>query len=598
KNLISLAASVFHIWTVCKAQVLKNDVSEKSLQLKESHCETNSLKYSVETFEKSNQELEKENCKLQLQLQAVHQNNTEIQQMLSDATAEHCNQKEQNLSKEKNMLSQLRMFEETITELEDMVDEGRNEKAKLLHDLNEVTSAKESFKAQIEDMKESFNTIAMEVENDVEDMKTEWAKTDAEHCNRKEQILSREKDMVYTLRIFEETITELKDMVDEGRNEKAKLLHDLNEVTSAKESLKAQIEDLKESFNTIAMEVECDVEEMKTEWAKTETEAEEKMYKMQMEINELNIEADELERETDNQRHLIDSLQSMLWQKKDKKNQQEAQHENSYHDIKLDVMQEAELEEKITYLEEIGKGGNGAAHRITFDQVNCVLKTFHTGKVDIIEARIMKYLDGAGGAPKLLGISVSKLVCTSAGDIGMDEIFARMKEENLLLQVVYEVARQIEKLHKKNIIHCDLKLDNIIYDPEVDKINIIDFGLSCMLGEQVFRKGESRAEERDRCTWMAPELHEGEPATFASDVYSLGFLLACALVRFAKPNQLALYLVGIATLKNPVKRPSLEEFMAIVETIHSDYDDAYKSPPNLAFVLERAKKLYPVMIEP
>ncbi|KAK7081402.1 hypothetical protein SK128_017245, partial [Halocaridina rubra] len=501
KNLISLTACVFHIWAVCKPQVLKRDVSEISLQLKQPYCKTNSLKSSVDTFEKFNQELEKENCKLEMQLQSVHQNNIKIQQMLSEVIAEHCNQIEQSLRREKAMLYQLRMFEETITELEDKVDEGKNVEAKLLCDLNEVMSARESLKAQIEDMRESFNTIALEVESEVE--------------------------------------------------------------------------------------------EMQTQWAKTETEAEEKMYKMQIKINGLNIEADKLEWENANQRHLINSLQKILWQKKDKTDRKKALRECSYHDIQLDVMKEEELEERMTYLKEIGEGGNGAAHSILFDHVNCVLKTFHDGLVDIREARIMKYLDGAGGAPKLLGITKSNLVCTSAGDIGMDYIFTKMTEEYHLLYFVYEVAKQVEMLHSKNIIHCDLKLDNIIFDTEENEVNIIDFGLSCMLGEQVFKKGEARSGEKYRCTWMAPELNEGEPATFASDIYSLGFLLACALVRFPKPNPEALYLVGIATREDPVKRPTLEEFLAILVAIHSGYDDGYQNHPNVDLVFERVKKVYP-----
>jgi protein kinase A len=96
-------------------------------------------------------------------------------------------------------------------------------------------------------------------------------------------------------------------------------------------------------------------------------------------------------------------------------------------------------------------------------------------------------------------------------------------KSNLFLHIADQCVDLLDKLHTKNIIHRDLKMNNIIIDKDL-KVSLIDFGFSKKLDE-------------DRTyticgTYhiMAPEIFEnkfGEKIgyTLKSDIYSLGIFI-------------------------------------------------------------------------
>lgn len=48
------------------------------------------------------------------------------------------------------------------------------------------------------------------------------------------------------------------------------------------------------------------------------------------------------------------------------------------------------------------------------------------------------------------------------------------------IKIIMELLKKaLENIHKKNVVHRDLKPDNIMIDDNLDKVKIIDFGLSC-----------------------------------------------------------------------------------------------------------------------
>lgn len=69
-----------------------------------------------------------------------------------------------------------------------------------------------------------------------------------------------------------------------------------------------------------------------------------------------------------------------------------------------------------------------------------------------------------------------------------EETWEKMEQEKLrismcinrmLLHVVYTLSYAIMYLHSRNLIHRDLKLENVMMDCEQNQTKIIDFGLSC-----------------------------------------------------------------------------------------------------------------------
>lgn len=82
------------------------------------------------------------------------------------------------------------------------------------------------------------------------------------------------------------------------------------------------------------------------------------------------------------------------------------------------------------------------------------------------------------------------------------------------LYLIIQVLQALEYLHKRGIIHHDLKPSNILVHNE--QVKLLDFGLAIKSGESVGTQGT--------LPYMAPELLDGNPASVASDLYAVGII--------------------------------------------------------------------------
>ena len=75
----------------------------------------------------------------------------------------------------------------------------------------------------------------------------------------------------------------------------------------------------------------------------------------------------------------------------------------------------------------------------------------------------------------------------SGGNL-LNYVFLRRHTEYEVARIVYKLCSAMYHLHLKNIIHRDLKLDNVLFtgDPNEKStdIKIIDFGLSYQILEK------------------------------------------------------------------------------------------------------------------
>lgn len=86
--------------------------------------------------------------------------------------------------------------------------------------------------------------------------------------------------------------------------------------------------------------------------------------------------------------------------------------------------------------------------------------------------------------------------------------------------IAYRLVNVMVALQGYEIIHCDLKPENVLFtDSTKAAIKLIDFGSSCFNSEQIYTYIQSRF-------YRAPEIILGAPYSTPIDMWSLGCLLA------------------------------------------------------------------------
>ncbi len=87
------------------------------------------------------------------------------------------------------------------------------------------------------------------------------------------------------------------------------------------------------------------------------------------------------------------------------------------------------------------------------------------------------------------------------------------------LYILAQVARALGAVHEQQILHRDLKPDNILVSPE-GVAKLTDFGLA---RSEFFRRQLTQTGSIvGSLAYMAPETIDGQPATYASDIFSFG----------------------------------------------------------------------------
>ncbi len=94
---------------------------------------------------------------------------------------------------------------------------------------------------------------------------------------------------------------------------------------------------------------------------------------------------------------------------------------------------------------------------------------------------------------------------------------------NLFLKVAIQIADTLSQIHQFNVVHKDINVNNIIYNPSKEEIKIIDFGISSKLNLKKRHLGNPEKLE-GTLAYIAPEQtgRMNRAVDHRSDLYSLG----------------------------------------------------------------------------
>ena len=89
----------------------------------------------------------------------------------------------------------------------------------------------------------------------------------------------------------------------------------------------------------------------------------------------------------------------------------------------------------------------------------------------------------------------------------------------IVVLLLVQISSGLRHAHEKGVIHRDVKPENVMLTGRGDA-KVLDFGLGRVIDEDVRRTVDGTV----MGTWayMSPEQLDGEPATIAYDIYSLG----------------------------------------------------------------------------
>ncbi len=218
---------------------------------------------------------------------------------------------------------------------------------------------------------------------------------------------------------------------------------------------------------------------------------------------------------------------------------------------------------EIELLDFINKGASGSVYKAKYRDQKIICKCFHIERYydyeslleDVeYECKNYSYLINTNYCCKLIGICYSGhniyLLLREynvKGDlydyINQDKLWEKIeripkKNEYLYcyqdnkwiykqnrkqkIKLTKHLCNSLEELHSKNMVHCDLKTNNILYNEKKDQLILIDFGASYYLGEEYF---DIIDEGLGTLGYACNEFNENGYCCKKTDIYSIAICI-------------------------------------------------------------------------
>jgi predicted Ser/Thr protein kinase len=160
-------------------------------------------------------------------------------------------------------------------------------------------------------------------------------------------------------------------------------------------------------------------------------------------------------------------------------------------------------------------------------------------------------------------------------------------------KILREVADALAYAHARNVIHRDIKPDNILLDTETGRTMVTDFGIARAVHESGGTRLTTTGVAIGTPAYMSPEQSAGDrDVDGRSDIYSLGvvgYQLLCGEPPFIAPNTPALLVKHLAEVPKPLNERCVvpEDLNAIImRCLAKDPSDRFVDANELVAALD------------
>lgn len=222
--------------------------------------------------------------------------------------------------------------------------------------------------------------------------------------------------------------------------------------------------------------------------------------------------------------------------------------------------------ENMTSMQELGSGGSGAlVLKAYWEHKNVVIKLFRmtdSAKVEFqhevnilakLRDKNIIYFYGACVCANRIGIVTE--YCPHGTLRNYIEQFKSKLEWNTKLRILLEAAQGLRYLHSVNLIHRDVKLDNILIDVD-HHAKVADFGISKTNDSKMHTKYVGTS------YYMAPEVTLSGLYSFKCDIFSFGIILFEVITENLEP------FVNLANVELKIANDA--NFRPIIPTIFAE----------------------------
>ncbi|MBI4852277.1 MAG: protein kinase [Acidobacteria bacterium] len=166
------------------------------------------------------------------------------------------------------------------------------------------------------------------------------------------------------------------------------------------------------------------------------------------------------------------------------------------------------------------------------------------------------------------------------------------------IKIITQVCDALDAAHKSNIVHKDLKPDNIFLHIKegIEQVKVLDFGIAEILGKASDLKDDTQS-FAGTPHYMSPEQCQSDPVSPATDVYSLGIILFEMLTGQLPFDDVSAVKIVLKHLNNPP--PKLTDFIStipegfnniVIKALSKNPEKRYQSANLLLEDLQKAEK--------